>query len=132
MGAYGEPWSAEEGDGYVRSLTAPPSGSRICQVVRNREAYARRIVACVNAAAGIPTPILEVLTPEGSWADRFTKAWIAKYDTLLEALPDIELLARVAEALAYRGIEPASDVEKLRVAAGRIRATIAEVERRQT
>lgn len=42
----------------------------------------------------------------------------------VKALPEIDLLARVAEALAYRGIEPASDVEKLRVTAGNIRAVL--------
>lgn len=39
-----------------------------------------------------------------------------------EALPDVGMLLRVAGALELRGITPASDVEKLRVAAHKIAA----------
>ena len=57
-GKFGEPWTDEEGSGYIRSLSYPISGSRIGQMTRlgGEEVYAARAVACVNGCAGIAQP----------------------------------------------------------------------------
>lgn len=63
---YGEPWRI---DSDAPSLLLDRNGIEVFDmresgiVDEDEQAYARRIAACLNAAAGIPTPALEALRP---------------------------------------------------------------------
>jgi len=65
---YGEPWTNDEGEGWIRSLTWLPAG---CRVGELRNGYiARRAIACVNACKGIPTEALDLGIIEEMMAER--------------------------------------------------------------
>lgn len=90
-----EPWSADEGDGYIRSLAVPTASSRICQVIRNKVPTARRIVVCVNACAGLSTQNLE--QEIRYLGDRFR----VQQDAMLEALGGLMEIAEMAMPDTY-------------------------------
>jgi hypothetical protein len=61
---YGEPWHTEGGDDdYSVHIDIYPVDRGYCIADRIDMDDARRIVACVNACAGISTEELEAMTP---------------------------------------------------------------------
>jgi len=81
------PWHIEEGSSAVRA----PDGHLICSTAS--DANARRIVACVNALAGIPIEAIESgVVAELAEAARLALLW--------QAVIDPDAYTRLANALA--------------------------------
>jgi hypothetical protein len=111
-----EPWDYVEGKTLIHIESIPDGHSHIASVPRNNEANARRIVACVNACAGLDIEILEAITT--SFSEEYSDM-LKQRDKLLEVLAVITLNATVQPDASMNGSSdiyavPICDIESAR------------------
>lgn len=96
-----EPWVIELDAYDVPSITA--DGKDVIPSLRNSDADLSRIVACVNACAGLTNDELDAIAKTGGLAEVTIGNWIKLnelHDTLMKKLDAIEMCLNMADDCA--------------------------------